>query len=252
VPTPLRISEPQLQAHFHQLSLIVSKATDPAIRAKLDADWNVVPIVAGLVGEGCEHISRNRGVAPVAPMAALRSGLWSWLGYREEWSGEAPAGRTRRFSFKASTITVHFGYRNMQSKPQMFRAEWAGWARWSGSDYSYQAGEAGHPHWQFDALESLQRDDAAERARMYLSELQGDDADPIPRPFLDVHEFDKGAVDDVVSLQELSRMHFASAAAWWKNSPEDAHTHTPATVQHIQGWLRGTLGYIAQELRRLQ
>jgi hypothetical protein len=50
----------------------------------------------------------------------------------------------------------------------------------------------------------------------------------------------------------MSRMHFASAAAWWKNSPQDAHAHTPETAQHIQEWLRGTLSYIAQELRRLR
>ena len=156
MPEPLRVTEASLAAHFGSIGAALGSKVDPAARVKLDADWSVVPLTAGLVGEGCEIISRNRGPdVPVAPMLLLESGLWAWVGYREEWDSEPPAGRVRRFSFRSAGLTIHFGYRNVRHKPQMFRAEWAGWARWNGTDYGYQAGEAAHPHWQFDALESL-------------------------------------------------------------------------------------------------
>lgn len=249
---PLRVSETSLAAHFASVEAALDANVDPTARAKLDADWSVIPLVAGLVGVGCEITSRNRGPdVPVAPMLLLDSGLWAWVGYREEWGSEPPAGRTRRFSFRSAGLTVHFGYRNVRHKPQMFRAEWAGWARWNGADYGYQAGDAAHPHWQFDALESLKRDDAADRAATFLSVLRREEEEIEPRDF-SPQTMSREEVGELIGVQELSRIHFASAAAWWKTAPEDAHAHAPSSFSDIQSWVRETLVYVIRELTRLQ
>lgn len=251
--SPLHVPETSLVSHFATVDATLDAIVDHAARAKLVADWDIIPLVAGLVGEGCETTPRNRGPdVMVAPMLHLERGLWAWLGYREEWSGEPPAGRVRRFSFRSAGLTVHFGYRNVRYKPQMFRAEWAGWARWDGTGYSYQAGDAAHPHWQFDALESLKRDDAAERAATFLSVLKSEeDEEETPRDF-SPRGLSRSDVGDVIGVQELSRIHFASAAAWWKGAPNDVHAHAPSTVNDVQVWLRETLAYIVRELSRLQ
>lgn len=212
-----------------------------------------MPLVVGLVGVGCESALRNRGPdVLVAPMLHLEGGLWAWFSYREEWDGEPPAGRVKRFSFRAASLTVHFGYRNMRHKPQMFRAEWAGWARWNGSEFGFQAGDAAHPHWQFDAIESLKRDEATERAAVFLSVLRSEEQETAaPRDF-SPPALTRGDVDDVIGAQELSRLHFASAAAWWKSAPNDRHVHAPSAPKDIQVWLKETLIYVLRELGRLK
>lgn len=46
-----------------------------------------------------------------------------------------------------------------------------------------------------------------------------------------------GAISDVKDLtttQEFARIHFASAAAWWKPVPYNAHAHSPETTAEIQ------------------
>ena len=88
----------------------------------------------------CEPVQRNRGArVQVAPLLQLEQGLWVWLSYREEWANERPVGGRRRFSFRAGSITVHFGWKQDLFKPQMFRAEWAGWAKWDNREYGFQA-----------------------------------------------------------------------------------------------------------------
>ena len=159
-------TEAELEHHFQK----ADSALESLIRARpcprLNADWARAPLVAGLAGQNCEFVARNRGASSaVAPLVELRKGLWAWLGYREEWDEERTNRSVRRFSFRSAGITVHFGFPSDVFKPQVFRAEWAGWTRWNGTDLSFQAGAAGHPHWQFDVLDSLTKDDDAQRAR---------------------------------------------------------------------------------------
>jgi hypothetical protein len=252
VSEPLEVRENSLVDHFAAVSATLGTNVDPTAHATLHADWSVIPIVAGLVGEGCEITPRNRGPdVQVAPLFLLESGLWAWLGYREEWDRAKPAGRVKRFSFRSAGLTVYFGFRNLRHKPQMFRAEWAGWARWKGTDYGYQGEDAAHPHWQFDALESLKRDDAAERAATFLSVLKSEEAAAVPRDF-SPQALSRDDVGDMISVQELSRIHFASAAAWWKDAAENSHAHAPSSVHDIQRWVRKTLVYVCSELSRLR
>ena len=248
----LIVREASLATHFGSMGSTLDTHIDRSAGVKLVADWDTVPLVAGLTGPGCEYVARNRGPnVPVAPVLLLESGLWVWVGYREEWDSERPAGPTRRFSFRSTGLTFHFGYRNYLYKPQMFRAEWAGWSRWNGIEYSYQAGDAAHPHWQIDALESLRRDDADEQVATLLAVIRQEEQEAEPRDF-SPQFMESEVVSDLISQQELSRIHFASAAAWWKAVPDDTHAHSPTTVTDIRVWVDRTLKYVVRELTRLR
>ena len=243
------VNESRLQMHFRQSGRILASAVHRSAQLQVEADFVNSGVIGGLYGPGCERISRNRGrSASVAPLLCLGQGLWVWLGYHEEWAGERPNRRIRRYSFRSVGLSIYFGLRNNVLKPQMFRAEWAGWARWGRGDYSFQAGNAGHPHWQFDALDSVPDDNVSERATQLLSRLKA-------RTEPEIREFGRQLADvdvrDFVAAQKLSRIHFASAAAWWKPSPHGEHVHGPGNLADIENWVRGSLDYIKVELERL-
>ncbi|MBX9708039.1 MAG: hypothetical protein K2X61_08930 [Caulobacteraceae bacterium] len=248
--TPLFASESLLAQHLDRVAIILGGAVDASAAPRLSVNWNINPAIAGLEGEGCELVARNRGGrALVAPVIRLEQDLWAWLGYREEWAHEAAVGGRRRFSFRSIGMTVHFGVPGDLFKPQMFRAEWSGWAKW-GHDghYGFQAGNAGHPHWQFDALESLPDQEALNRAAQLREEIRSDQSNArefgTQRPESDTR--------DIVTSQALSRIHFASAAAWWKAPPHDDYAHGPTRLQELEVWTERALAYMVAELGRLR
>lgn len=250
MPKPLITTEAQLTTHFQRLEKIFESVCDISVQPQITVDSALSPVVAGLTGPGCEFVARNRGPrVPVAPLLYLHGGLWSWLSYREEWDGDEGSSRTRKLAFRTASITVYFGWRNDVFKPQMFRAEWSGWTRWDGVHHSFQAGDAGHPHWQFDAFDSLLDQASAERAAL-LRELLNDQAEG------EVQEFSpqlaNADVRDVVTSQKVSRIHFASAAAWWKPAPHDRHAHGPERLQDVQSWAQRSVRYLKGELEKLQ
>jgi len=124
----------------------------------------------------------------------------------------------------------------------MFRAEW------TTDGASYQPGDPANPHWHFDALESLRRDETAQRASGILATLRMGEEDAEPRDFSP--PVSRNEVRDVVAVQKLSKLHLASAAAWWKGDPA-SHVQSPTSVRDIQAWVEGTLEHLAGELRRL-
>lgn len=249
MPCPLIVTESRLNQHFQNSGTILQDAVDASVQLDVDYEFVSPGAIGGLYGTGCEFIPRNRGrPVAVAPLIHLDKGVWVWLGYHEEWEEERRNRHIRRFSFRSVGLTVHFGVKNNQFKPQMFRAEWAGWARWNGPDYSFQAIDAGHPHWQFDALDSLPDDDFSGRAAKLLSRLKAEAGSQIRdfSPQLATVE-----VRDVVTAQKLSNIHFASAAAWWKSSPHGDHAHGPANIADIETWVKRSLEYLKVELARL-
>ena len=249
VPAPLIASGPKLDTHFKQSGRILATAVDESAHLQIVTEFVHPQWIGGLRGSGCETIPRNRGRSvSVAPVLPLGQGLWVWLGYREEWDEEPRTRGTGRYSFRSVGLTIHFGFKYDVFKPQMFRAEWAGWARWNGDDHSFQAADAGHPHWQFDALDSLPDDDLSRRAAQLLSHLKTE-AETEIREFNP--ELSNVDVRDLVTAQKLSRIHFASAAAWWKSPPHHKHAHGPASVADIENWMRQSLDYIKLELDRL-
>ena len=243
--------ESRLRSHFKAQEELINTALADKEYVNLMENWDVTPIVAGLGGVGCEFTTRNRGPdVQVAPLVLLDSGLWAWLGFREEWDVERSAGKSNRFSFRSVGFTIHFGYKNLRHKPQMFRAEWAGWSRWNGSSCGHQADGAGHPHWQFDALESISADDTEDRAETYLSILRKEAEEIAPRDFVP-ESLGREEISDLVGMKKVSRMHFASAASWWKVAGQDSHIHAPASIKEVESWAGETLRYLVRELARL-
>lgn len=251
MPQPLTVTRATLETHLGQIAEILGAVVDIDAQIEIQVDWNVSPAVVALAGDGCERIARNRGRSgvQVAPVRQLGRGLWVWLSYREEWAYDRQVAGRQSFTFRSASMTVHFGLRFDEYKPQMFRAEWAGWADWDGVDFSYQAGDAAHPHWQFDALESLSDAGATERAALLREILADGDREGV-RDF--APQLPTDDVRDLVSHQQLSRIHFASAAAWWKAPPHCDHTHSPERVRDLQVWLRRSLSYLHSELDRLE
>jgi hypothetical protein len=244
----LILSRSKLERHFQQIEAIISNHSGAT--PVLDISWHLNPVVAGLVGSGCEKIERNRGARSfVAPAWKLDNDLLAWIGYREEWTCEPPAGATQRFSFRAISITVHFGYLGDLRKPQMFRAEWSGFAKWAGEAYSFQAANAGHPHWQFDAIDSLSLENELGTADQYLVSIRANDEDPAAKEFASSGPT-KLLNGELKSAQKLSRVHFASATTWCQANETMTHTHAPATPNDLANWVDRSLAYIGEELER--
>lgn len=246
---PFRINGEALEAHRLATQALLSAAS--LIQSVALEGENLGELVAFGVARsaGAERTSRNRGADVfVVPMMDLGNGLFAWLGYREEWSIEI-AGKSKLFSFRSSGATIHFGFEGVEPKPQMFRAEWAGLVRVD-KGWGFQAGDAGHPHWQFDALESLAATGAAEDAAIVADLIRADRPEPALRDF-GIAVPDIPEVRTVATSRATASIHFASAAAWWRPHPADAHAHHPENVQQIHRWLSRTLSYIAVELRRV-
>ena len=249
MPEPWTLSEGRLRRHVKGIETALASVVDS--RVLLGIEPGVGPSVTVMLrGGDSEWVSRNRGPnVYVAPLCNLREDLWAWLGYREEWANEA-SGKTPGFSFRSIGLTVHFGYRNEGRKPQMFRAEWSGCSKWDGSEYGFQGGDAGHPHWQFDALESLSAGLELVQAEDERKRLRGDDAAAGPREFGE-KDNSPASVEKAIGSRKLSRIHFPSAAAWWKEEPANLHAHSPACEREIEVWTEKTLRYVLRELRRL-
>lgn len=246
---PFRINREALEAHRIATEALLSTAS-LVNNVALEGDDVGALVAFGVArGIGVERTSRNRGADVfVVPIMDLGGGLLAWLGYHEEWSSET-AGRSKLFSFRSLGATVHFGFAGVEPKPQMFRAEWAGLVRVD-TGYGFQGDDAGHPHWQFDALESLAAAGAANEAAVIADLIRADRQEPALRDF-GLASADIPEVRAVASSRALASIHFASAAAWWRPHPADAHAHYPENIQQIQKWLSRTLAYISVELKRV-
>ena len=123
-----------------------------------------------------------------------------------------------------------------------------GWSRWNGSEYGFQGDDIGHPHWQFDALESLSAGFASQ-AESDRERLKVDIGQAGLREF--GQEDGSARIADAVRTRKLSRIHFPSAAAWWMKEPDSRHVHSPASGSDVESWMSETLSYAVQELGRL-
>jgi len=244
---PFHVPVKAIGEHFKQVAEILNSYVEAGVELKLGSDTVDGGLVAGLEGEGMETAIRNRGQqrVRVAPLMQLPDTLWAWLGYQEEWS-QSPGGGVKRVFFRSSSVGIHFGFRFVDPKPQIFRAEWAGYDLKDGR-YRFQGGTAAHPHWQFDAVESLIRgenaDAAAELAAVIRAEAHG-----LPPAEFAPQSLAPADVHAIISSRKIAAMHFASASKWWA---DPVHAHAPSGVQQIRIWLQRTIGYIVQELDRV-
>lgn len=201
-------------------------------------------VTAELVGRVCERVRRNRGRATfVVPFTRIgRNGLRSWLGFRERW--ELITGKLYRFHHVS--LTIHFGYEGDIRKPQVFRSEWPGIRPWTGDESGFQSPGAGHPHWQFDAVQStIDVDDKVVTGA--LARL---------RDVETVADFDpqSARLDAIIAARDvpIERLHFASAAPWWLNvqTGQPPHMNAPPDADGILCWILACTNYMRQELER--
>lgn len=241
----LLVTKSKLEQHTRVLTRSISDLTLSQAPVLVTPDWGVTPLVMGIVGQDCEIAARQRGKsARVARLCEIGpDGLCAWLGLREEWD-VVVRGRGVRYCFRYVSLTIHAGYPYREEKPQIFRAEWVGSGQHRESQFDAVGNGAGHPHWQFDAIDSLSHSNALGRDPVTVPRL--DDAENVkPRDFVGR---DMGRAR--VQTLKLSRIHFASAAAWWQTAT-DNHIHSPDSIQDVERWIQNTVEYTRAELMRL-
>ncbi len=245
---PLHVTERDLTSHVHEAGKIIVSFADGHPNARLTTDVSDETFIADLAGFSCERIERNRGPRTnVLPIISLTGSLWAWVGYRESWKLLGAKRKGKNHEFRSASLSIYLGLPNESFKPQIFRAEWAGWARWDGATYTFQSGDSAHPHWQFDALEALQADASDERNRA-LELLREDDSQDLVRDFCP----EPPSIRDLVFAQKLSRIHFPSAATWGQPVSEKRHAFSPTSIQEIRNWLRCSMKYLKSELASLK
>lgn len=250
----LEVSEGAIKTHWQMFSRELAKI-EPTCLPQTEVAGNFVSDLAfgTMSGPAVELTERRRG-GRVAALPIIFDGRHSqfWVSYREQW---AFAGR-ERYHYRSADLTFFQG-QSGEAKQQLFRAEWPGFADWGAGAVGWQAPGAGHPHWQFDALENYV---SAEARRAEVDRL----VSILRAPGEELEEFGE---EDVVTATELSMeagpdirwtgMHFASQARWskqaWYGNPEDlsAHTTAPANPKEIRDWAVSVLAYAHHELRRL-
>ena len=243
LPKPLESSRGALDRRWRALNESISAILGiPDRGVQFEADYQSGGVWAGLVGRACERVDRERGAAAfVAPLLELPKELVAWLGIQEVWD-EVGA---QRYIFHHLSLTVHFGFVGDPLKPQVFRSEWAGFRDWTGGGAGFQSPGSGHPHWQFDlnsslrAISSMNREAPFERAG-HTEEFKvgGDEVDVLA----------------LVRCATLERMHFASAAPWWKAGTEayGSHMNAPMNEASLTNWLLESIRYLRQELGRCE
>jgi hypothetical protein len=241
----LTISAAALQRRWISLS--------DQLRAEMQfspSDLSVVPeyvankVTAGFFGNVCEYAERNLGrPAPVAPLIQIGRGpLRAWLGFHEMWEQKS----SNLFIFHHVSLTVHLGYEGYSPKPQIFRSEWPGIRNWSSIGIGFQSPGAGHPHWQFDAIRTINDADKVQKERS-LAKL---------REKTTIEDFNsRGPIDAIedVKRMALDRIHFASVAPWWLSSadkPYGLHMNAPPDSGALTKWTVQCVAYLRQELAR--
>jgi hypothetical protein len=244
-PTEVRISSAALEQRWSSLTeglrtrCQLSRG-DLLVRADAVGD----EVTAGLVGHACEYVTRNRGRPTFAvPFTKLgRDDLKSWLGFNEKWELTS----RNSYCFHHVSLTVYFGYEGNSIKPQIFRSEWPGIRRWTDEKIGFQSPGAGHPHWQFDAVQST-LDVVTEVRTKSLARLQGEEVT------VDFSPQSPGA-DTIWAARcvSLENMHFASAAPWWQNPTHilTPHMNAPSDADAILRWILACVSYMRQELER--
>lgn len=237
-----------LTSHFKKTENMLSELVNAGPSMRLDAKRVSNTVYAELIGGGCEKTRRNMGgrEVRVAPIMDVGHELWAWLGYREEWDYEKVRNNREEYIFNSASLTIYFGLKEENYKPQMFRAEWV---RWGKDGFDRSAGEAGHPHWHFDALKSLHSGVKDGTFTGIGHDGQGNDAGS------NENDMDQQIVNntwDLIFRKSVDRIHFASAGYWWGEALRHGHAHSPERPEDLREWLRGSISYLSSELNRVK
>ena len=232
---PLEKTGGNLEVHWRTLEVEISRhllaETKPI---KLNSSSVGQQTIATLAGEGTRLATRLRGQkVPVAPFCAASSGWNAWLGYREVWSLAA----NQRFAFSSADLTIFVAPETVDEYQQLLRAEWVGVSTDGLGGWAFSPPDAGHPHWQMDIGEALQRDGDVASALDLLKETA-----PM--------EFGAAAMRGAASFPWMltGRMHLASAMRPWSDAEI---CHGPRGLNDIRSWVTSTIKTLRTELRRL-
>jgi len=200
-----------------------------------------------------DHQTRQRaprhrgGDVPVVAVPKLgRNHPQFWLNWFQAWTVVA----RNKWQYQTTGFTLFV--ETQDTLLQIFRAEWAGVRGVNDDEPVFEASGAGHPHWQFDALE--------EWAALQAEERQRERVEQILSQALATEEFGEGGSGELgpstVEHTRWTRMHFASFADWvalgWDGNRlrTRGHARGPATCHELNNWSASTLKYILQELNR--
>lgn len=243
-PIELRATQGLLDQRWIELTRLLALTLGLSIDGKalrVDVEYQAKQVWAGLQGTECERVTRNRGGSTfVAPLCDVAGGMKAWLGWQESW--EVATG-AKPYRFRNAGLTIYLGKPNEAVKPQILRLEWPGISNWSHGEVSFQSPGAGHPHWQFDALQTLA--DGASEVGFEPS------VEEIVEDFEALHA--EPTTFELLQRFSINRMHFASAAPWWLPVSADGighHVNAPPDLPSLSRWLEQSLLYLKQELSR--
>lgn len=240
-PAPLIKTKGQLQARSNHLSSALSQCLGaPSTSLQAFVEFAPEVAVAELQGEATEQIrGRNwGGQTQVARLCDLGSIGPAWVGLRERWVSVPAKGGRPSFAFESASITIYAGEIGTAEKAQLMRAEWAGYTNRGGTE-CFQAGGAGHPHWQIDVLETLRN--IEEDAARFGETPALRDFGAQPR---------EATYKSQLLVAPFERFHFASAAHWWRSEQEgqSRQQHAPNDDDDLSRWIIATIEYVRDQL----
>ncbi len=233
---PFPATEGKLAPHWRALMADLAPRLDQrAAKVHLGPTYVSSQIVTSFTGEAVRRAGRHRGnPMPIVPFQRICSGWEAWLGYRETWTAIAGA---KSFTFASSDLTIFLATIESETFHQILRAEWAGPTKNEHDGWSFKPDDAGHPHWQIDVTETMQKDLEFEAARELLRSSA-------PKEFCASDQ----EVAPVPPWYRIDRMHFASAVRPWVDGFK---AHGPANLASVRAWVVKTVDLLNIELARL-
>lgn len=240
---PIEASLTALQREFNLLL---------QVRLRIEVVVSQGVLFGSLVNEMFDKTMRERGGQ--VPIVMLVGGSARekpiWVSWTEVWR---EGSRRRRFIYHTTGLTVFRGDRKEQQKIQLFRAEWPGVRAVVEGEPQFEAQGAGHPHWQFDVLRSIQVNAEAELERRRVESVV---ADTTPVEDFEIEKMPSNQVPIDLAEFRWTRVRFASLADWpvtpWNGNPGIVRQHArgPASLVELHNWVLSTLRYIRREVQR--
>ena len=153
-------------------------------------------------------------------------------------------GAMKGYMFRHLSLTIHFGFQRDSVKPQVFRSEWESVQAANGSNVKFASGDVANPHWQFDLGLLI---------RSHLEEMKVSRGNEFPDDLVEDFEntITNGNVTELILSATLERLHFASAAPWWKAQEfeeKSVYVNAPSDEQTLSRWMVGCIAYLKKEL----
>jgi len=232
---PFSVTRGGLQPHWNTLMSELAAHLEPrASRVVLAPEVVGSQIITSFAGDVVRRAGRNRGnPTPVVPLRAADRDWEVWLGYREAWT---LLTGVERFVFSSADLTIFFAIGRNEDFQQILRAEWIGQSK-DVDGWSFKPSDAGHPHWQIDAIEVFRQNRELEAARQLLIETEPREfgqPEPASMPF--------------PPWFEIARMHLASGMRPWL---DDLIAHGPSDLAAVRAWVVKTVCLLNIELARL-